>query len=182
MLGVVRAHTPVARSLRLGAGIRAGRGADFESGKPRSLILAYAKEPITPQVQMEVLPALIQHHPRYKDTICCDFCGDDHPVYVYRATRLSNGKPVRAGGVALRWAACKICSAAVDKDDWGVVVGRMRLRLNVLMKQTLGRPAPPASQLQFATDQYIAEFKRDAIPLAQDAPVWLPVGTGRTSQ
>lgn len=127
--------------------------------------MAYAKEPITPQVQMDVLPTLIQRHPRYKDTICCDFCGDDSPIYVYRTTRFSSGERVPLGTVALRWAACKLCSVAVDKDDWEDIARRLRPRLNVVLGKKIGMIIAPERLVRAAIQRAIDDFKEAAIPV-----------------
>jgi hypothetical protein len=133
--------------------------------------MAYAKDPITPQVHMDVLPALLQHTPRYKDSICCDFCGGDNPIYVYHATRFSTGEPVPAGGVALRWAACKLCSAAVDRDDWDEILRRMRPNLRVMYGQQLGgrilksMSLPPERVIRDAVQKAVNNFKEAAIPV-----------------
>ena len=85
------------------------------------MVSPYVKKPLTPEVMMEVLPTLLQHKPRMKDSVICDFCGGDDPIYVYSSERMSTGV-VRP---CWRWCACKICSTAIDQDNWQFIEDRL---------------------------------------------------------
>lgn len=59
----------------------------------------------------------------------CDFCGDEHPVFVYASTRMSTGETQQCW----RWCACEICSTAIDVEDWNTVESRLIRRLSDLL-------------------------------------------------
>lgn len=55
----------------------------------------------------------------------CDFCGDESPVYVYRAKRMSDGSEVECW----RWCACARCSYDIDYNHFRDLRHRIATRL-----------------------------------------------------
>jgi hypothetical protein len=78
----------------------------------------------------------------------CDFCGSRHPVYVYAASRMSNGTYQNCW----RWTACILCEDSICREDWGHISMDMLLSLRTIL------PKDPVILLQRMVDLSLNEF------------------------
>lgn len=104
------------------------------------------------RISLSVQPKKIASEP------VCDFCGDPHPVVVYRASKMSTGQLTPCW----RWCACEACEEAVDRDDWKYIRKKVEARLLVVFGHMMPTK-PPKSLVSEAVRKSLDQFHEAAI-------------------
>ena len=89
----------------------------------------------------------------------CDFCGSENPLVVYASSSMSTGELRNCW----RWAACGVCEALVDRDQWREVELRIENRLIWIYRVT--RLPIPEDLIQYAVKGALNDFHRHAIKI-----------------
>lgn len=96
----------------------------------------YVKKHLTPEVIDSMRISLSAYEKKMSPEPVCDFCGDDTPVTVYAAMRMSTGEYRHAW----RWCACSTCEMLLDSDDTTGVINRIINRMEFLTGGKFSRP------------------------------------------
>ena len=81
----------------------------------------YMKKKLTPEVIDGLRINLSAQDKKLSPDPVCDFCGNDTPVVVYAAIRMSTGEYKHAW----RWCACAMCEMLLDDNDSAGVIRRI---------------------------------------------------------
>jgi hypothetical protein len=92
--------------------------------------MAYVKRVITSEDLDRIRIELSNQRRKLSPEPVCDFCGDPTPLFTYAASRMASGEQQ----MCWRWAACKTCSQAIDRDEWPEVIKRCQKRLQDMLE------------------------------------------------
>jgi hypothetical protein len=84
----------------------------------------------------------------------CDFCGNELPVVVYGAKRMTVGAEIRCW----RWCACTPCMLLIDSQTWNLLSNRIIAALTQLMPIELERQV-----LSDSVALCLETFKKDVL-------------------
>lgn len=104
------------------------------------------------------MAAVNAKRPPFRAEPRCDFCGSDHPRWLYAASRMSTGEFRNAW----RWAACEDCSALLDYNETELMRERMVDFLDSMITMD-------TDILRLAAELALEEFRRYAVQVDENA-------------
>ncbi len=90
--------------------------------------MAYVKKAITEEAKADMRVNLLFKRLKLSPDPVCDFCGNDAPITVYAAKKLTTGEKTRCW----RWCACKQCTFLIDTGAWDDLAHRIAEMLREL--------------------------------------------------
>lgn len=114
----------------------------------------YVRKQLTTDDLNEIRIRLATRAVKLSDNPSCDFCGDEHPVWVYAATRMSTGDHIDNW----RWSACEDCAAAIEGHDWAKIEDKIIKWLVLRFKDA------PKDVLRTVAQQALKDFHQYAKP------------------